>query len=102
MTTATFDEAPSLADDPRPDTLSRILNFDFAAPLAFLGLAIAYAASRIPFLNGGYGTDPDAWRVALSGYWLWDHHEFYPSRLPGYPIHELEQRRRHQGRLDRN
>ena len=67
VTTATFEEeAPSLADDPRPDTLSRILNFDFAAPLAFLGLAIAYAASRIPFLNGGYGTDPDAWAGACA------------------------------------
>jgi len=27
--------------------------------------------------------------VALSSHWLWDHHEFYPSRLPGYPVPEL-------------
>ena len=29
------------------------------------------------------------WRVALTGYWLWDHHEYYPSRLPGYPVPEF-------------
>lgn len=89
MTTTTFEEASSPVAAPSGDALSRALNVDFAAPLAFLALAVAYVASRAPFLNDGYGTDPDAWRVALSGYWLWDHHEFYPSRLPGYPVHEL-------------
>jgi hypothetical protein len=69
--------------------LARMLEFDLSRPLAFLLLAIAYIASRAPFINVGYGTDPDAWRVALSGYWLWDHGEFYPSRLPGYPVPEF-------------
>jgi hypothetical protein len=69
--------------------LARLLDFDLSQPMAFVALAFAYAISRAPFINIGYGTDPDAWRVALSGYWLWDHHEFYPSRLPGYPIPEL-------------
>ena len=45
--------------------------------------------SRLVFISDGYGTKPDAWRIALSGYWLWDHGEFYPSRLPGYPVAEL-------------
>ncbi len=71
------------------DTTTRLLNYDLAQPLAFAALAIVYALSRAPFINVGYGTDPDAWRVALSGYWLWDHAEFYPSRLPGYPVQEL-------------
>ncbi|HEY8171470.1 MAG TPA: hypothetical protein VIH21_00160 [Dehalococcoidia bacterium] len=71
------------------DGLARALEFDFAQPLAFLALAAAYLLSRLPFINIGYGTDPDSWRVALTGYWLWDHHEYYPSRLPGYPIPEL-------------
>ncbi|MDP9237049.1 MAG: hypothetical protein M3P30_06570 [Chloroflexota bacterium] len=68
---------------------SRALEVDFARPLSFLALAAAYVLSRAPFINIGYGTDPDAWRVALSGYWLWDHHDYYPSRLPGYPVPEL-------------
>src|SRR5512141_1817296 len=51
------------------------LSIDFSSPIAFAALAIAYVASRAPFMNIGYGTDPDAWRVALSGYWLREHHE---------------------------
>lgn len=78
--------------DARPasaiDTVRRWLDLDLARPLAFAALALVYVASRAPFINIGYGTDPDAWRVALTGYWFWDHHEFYPSRLPGYPLPE--------------
>jgi hypothetical protein len=72
-----------------PSAISAALEFDFARPVAFAALAVLYALSRAPFINIGYGTDPDAWRVALSGYWLWDHQEFFPSRLPGYPVPEL-------------
>lgn len=68
---------------------TKLLNLDFAEPLAFLTLALTVIASRIPFINIGYGTDPDAWRVALTGYWLWEHGEYFPSRLPGYPVQEL-------------
>ena len=57
--------------------------------MAFTALAAAFVLSRLAFVNEGYGTKPDAWRIALSGYWLWDHGEFYPSRLPGYPVAEL-------------
>jgi hypothetical protein len=67
----------------------RLAAIDYSQPAAFALLAMAYVASRAPFLSIGYGTDPDAWRMALSGLWLWDHHEFYPSRLPGYPLSEL-------------
>jgi len=69
--------------------LARALNADVSQPLTFAALTLAYVVSRAPFINISYGTDPDAWRVALSGYWLWDHHEYYPSRLPGYPVPEL-------------
>jgi hypothetical protein len=72
-----------------PGALSRIFDFDLSRPLAFAVLALAFIASRAPFIDNGYGTKPDAWRIALSGYWLWDNHEFYPSRLPGYPVPEL-------------
>ncbi len=69
--------------------ISRVFEIDLSQPIAFVALAIAFVASRAPFINIGYGTDPDAWRVAQSGYWLWDNHEFFPSRLPGYPIPEF-------------
>jgi len=72
-----------------PTLINRIFEFDFSRPLAFALLALAFVASRVPFVDNGYGTKPDAWRIALSGYWLWDHHEFYPSRLPGYPVPEF-------------
>lgn len=72
-----------------PTTLARWMSFDLTRPLAFAVLALLYVGSRMPFIDNGYGTKPDAWRIALTGYWLWDRHAFYPSRLPGYPIPEL-------------
>jgi hypothetical protein len=47
--------------------------------------------SRIPWLDLGYGTDPDAWRVALSADRVLSKglEEYLPSRLPGYPLHEF-------------
>jgi hypothetical protein len=78
------------ADTPALETLFRRAGaIDYSQPLAFALLAIAFVVSRAPFLSIGYGTDPDAWRMALTGLWLWDHHEFYPSRLPGYPVPEF-------------
>lgn len=88
-TTATMRQGRSEFDPPQDvPALERALNLDLTQPLAFVAFALVYIASRLPFINIGYGTDPDAWRVALSGYWLWDNAEFYPSRLPGYPIPE--------------
>jgi len=69
--------------------LERSLDFDFTRPRAFLALAAVYAVSRVPWLDLGYGTDPDAWRVALSAHHLLDAAEYLPSRLPGYPLHEF-------------
>ncbi len=69
--------------------LLRWMSFDLSRPLAFTLLAVTYILSRVPWIDNGYGTKPDAWRIALTGYWLWDHHAFYPSRLPGYPVPEL-------------
>lgn len=67
----------------------RALDLDFTRPLAFLALGLVYVASRIPWLDLGYGTDPDAWRVALTAHHLLDTGEYLPSRLPGYPLHEF-------------
>ena len=73
----------------RSDILERVLEFDFTRPLAFAALAVVYVATRIPWLNLGYGTDPDAWRVALSADHLLSHGEYLPSRLPGFPLEEF-------------
>jgi|GEM_PF-727681 len=85
------DERIAQPQEPEAATgvLQRALNYDLSRPLAFVALAIAYIAGRVPFIDNGFGTKPDAWRIALTGYWLWDKHEFYPSRLPGYPVAEL-------------
>lgn len=69
--------------------LARLIDLEFTGPLAFAALAVVYVGSRIPWLNLGYGTDPDAWRVALTANHLWSEGEYLPSRLPGYPLHEL-------------
>ncbi len=45
--------------------------------------------TRIPFLFSGYGSDPDAWRVAATAKKLWMEGTYEPSRLPGYPLHEF-------------
>ncbi len=66
-----------------------LIDFDFTHPLAFASLAFFYVAARVPWVDHGYGTDPDAWRVALSATYLRDHADYTPSRLPGYPLHEF-------------
>ncbi|HXH22545.1 MAG TPA: glycosyltransferase family 87 protein [Dehalococcoidia bacterium] len=79
---------------PRPangplDALARFAALDLSRPTAFAALASLFLLARAPFLNYGYGTDPDAWRVALTGQYLWEHGKYFPSRLPGNPLHEF-------------
>src|SRR5947209_9856621 len=62
---------------------------DITRPLPFALLSLAFIAVRIPFLFYGYGTDPDSWRVALTGRYLLAHAQYLPSRLPGYPLQEF-------------
>jgi hypothetical protein len=69
--------------------LDALIDLDFTQPLAFVALAAAFIVSRVPWVDHGYGTDPDAWRVALSATYLIDHQDYSPSRLPGYPLHEF-------------
>ena len=59
------------------------------SPKLFAILLIAVIASRLPFLQLGYGSDADAWRVAHTASQLWHTGKYEPSRLPGYPLHEL-------------
>ena len=87
---------PPSPDEPLPPFDERVVvpaagrpGIDFSSPFAFAALVVAYVASRAPFINISYGADPDAWRVALAAYWLRRYHEYYPSRVPGYPLPEL-------------
>lgn len=54
--------------------------------LSVLGLVIL---TRLPLLVTGYGSDPDAWRVAYGAHQLWDHGIYSVSRFPGNPLHEI-------------
>ena len=45
--------------------------------------------SRAPFLGAGYGSDPDAWRVASAARSIATTGTYVASRLPGYPVQEL-------------
>jgi Glycosyltransferase family 87 len=69
--------------------LSRLLTIDFTRPRAAILLAVVFMAVRIPWLRSGYGAETDAYRVALSALHLGASGEYLPSRLPGYPVHEL-------------
>lgn len=62
---------------------------DFRRPLPALLLSIVYVLSRLPWMGLGYGADPDAWRVAMSARYVLAHASYLPSRLPGYPVHDL-------------
>ncbi len=69
--------------------LDRLFAADLSRPAAFVGLGLVFFALRAPFLDYGYGTDPDAWRVAMTAHHLLDTGEYFPSRLPGNPLHEF-------------
>jgi hypothetical protein len=69
--------------------LDGLLDLDFTRPLAFAILGVLFVGARAYWLDLGYGTDPDAWRVAMTATYLWDTGDYLPSRLPGYPLHEF-------------
>ena len=78
--------APTRAGAAHLPLLRRLADVSAVPLIAF---AIVFLAVRVPFLLGGYGADTDAYRVALSARYLWSAGEYLPSRLPGYPLHEL-------------
>jgi hypothetical protein len=55
----------------------------------FLLLLLLVAASRVPFIWSGYGSDADAWRVAVTAHHLVDTGEYRVSRFPGFPLYEI-------------
>ena len=78
----------SVAFDPGA-AFARLAELDFTARMPFAVMGSLFVILRAPFLPYGYGTDPDAWRVALTGEYLIHHGKYFPSRLPGNPLHEL-------------
>ena len=70
-------------------TYARLADADLTGPLPFALLSLVFLLTRAPFLDYGHGTDPDAWRVALTAHHLLDTGDYFPSRLPGNPLHEL-------------
>jgi hypothetical protein len=55
----------------------------------FVLLLLLVAASRLPFIGDGYGSDADAWHVAASAHQLAESGTYRVSRFPGFPLHEL-------------
>jgi len=55
---------------------------------ADLALGLLIAASRVPFLAAGYGTDTDAWKLAFAAREIGRTGHYAPSRLPGFPVQE--------------
>ncbi|HLF71321.1 MAG TPA: hypothetical protein VI759_04145, partial [Dehalococcoidia bacterium] len=72
-----------------PAALSRAFEADLTRPLPFAILGLVFILLRLPFVDYGHGTDPDAWRVALTAHHLLDTGDYFPSRLPGNPLHEF-------------
>ena len=70
-------------------SFDRLFATDFTRPLPFVLLAVAFFALRLPYAGYGHGTDPDAWRVAMTAHHLLETGDYFPSRLPGNPLHEL-------------
>src|SRR3970282_758592 len=84
--------APLSPRQAKPDfggAVSRLLDADLSRPLPVAALAVAFLALRAPFLDYGHGSAPDAGRVALTAHRLLDTGDYFPSRLPGNPLHEL-------------
>ncbi|MFI5144646.1 MAG: EpsG family protein [Ignavibacteria bacterium] len=53
-------------------------------------LVLVILVSRIPFLSSGYGSEPDAWRLANVSRNISVNNEYrHMSRYPGHPVQEL-------------
>src|ERR1035438_8979204 len=56
---------------------------------ALLVLTAIIILSRIFFLNAGFGSEEDAWGVALTAKHIAQSGAYEASRLPGHPLQEL-------------
>jgi hypothetical protein len=70
------------------NSFNQFLDMDWSKIPQIFFLISIFIISRIPLLNIGFGTDPDAWRIANSAYDLKNFLIYHPSRFPGYPLPE--------------
>lgn len=68
--------------------IESLIELDYTKYPYILIFIIVYLLSRIPFLNLGFGNDPDAWRIANSAFDLNHFLIYHTSRFPGYPLPE--------------
>lgn len=71
------------------ENFKNLLDIDWLKFPYLLILISFFIVSRIPFVNLGFGTDPDAWRIAISAFDLSYFHIYQISRFPGYPVPEF-------------
>lgn len=57
--------------------------------LILLAVVLIIFLSRLPFINAGYGSDPDAWRVANTAKIIAESVKYSVSRFPGNPLQEI-------------
>jgi hypothetical protein len=55
----------------------------------FVVVTAVVLLTRLPFLDAGYGAIKDAWRVASAARLISTTHEYWASRFPPHPLHEL-------------
>lgn len=73
----------------KTEYIKKFLDIDWTEKPYVLILGFLFILSRIPFLNLGFGSDPDAWRIAGSAFDLHYFGIYHPSRFPGYPLPEF-------------
>lgn len=70
------------------DNIKSLIELDYTKYPYIIIFIIVFLLSRIPFLNLGFGNDPDAWRIANSAFDLNHYLIYHTSRFPGYPLPE--------------
>lgn len=73
----------------KTEYIKKFLDLDWTEKPYIFVLGILFILSRIPLLNLGFGSDPDAWRIAGSAFDLHYFGIYHPSRFPGYPLPEF-------------
>jgi len=73
----------------KKEYIKKFLDLDWTEKPYIFVLGLLFILSRIPLLNLGFGSDPDAWRIAGSAFDLHYFGIYHPSRFPGYPLPEF-------------
>lgn len=73
----------------KTDHIKQFLDLDWTKKPYIFILSFLFILSRFPLLNLGFGSDPDAWRIANSAFDLHYFGIYHPSRFPGLPLPEF-------------